>query len=100
MLYNGNWIPGYAPASNPNPDLRWETKAETNIGIDATLFNEAVTVTLDVYNRKTSDLLYEYAVPVPPNLYNTIWTNIGRSEEHTSELQSRENLVCRLLLEK
>src|SRR5690606_40901843 len=27
-------------------------------------------------------------------------TKIGRSEEHTSELQSRENLVCRLLLEK
>src|SRR5690606_40426333 len=27
-------------------------------------------------------------------------TNINRSEEHTSELQSRENLVCRLLLEK
>src|SRR5690606_41695428 len=26
--------------------------------------------------------------------------NVGRSEEHTSELQSRENLVCRLLLEK
>src|SRR5690606_41901276 len=28
------------------------------------------------------------------------WTDHGRSEEHTSELQSRENLVCRLLLEK
>src|SRR5690606_40001109 len=28
------------------------------------------------------------------------WTVINRSEEHTSELQSRENLVCRLLLEK
>src|SRR5690606_36543848 len=27
-------------------------------------------------------------------------TQVGRSEEHTSELQSRENLVCRLLLEK
>src|SRR5690606_39855662 len=27
-------------------------------------------------------------------------TEMGRSEEHTSELQSRENLVCRLLLEK
>lgn len=86
MLYNGNWIPGYAPASNPNPDLRWETKAETNIGIDATLFNEAVTVTLDVYNRKTSDLLYEYAVPVPPNLYNTIWTNIGEMTNKGIEL--------------
>src|SRR5690606_40719783 len=29
-----------------------------------------------------------------------IWITPGRSEEHTSELQSRENLVCRLLLEK
>src|SRR5690606_41860547 len=28
------------------------------------------------------------------------WVLVGRSEEHTSELQSRENLVCRLLLEK
>src|SRR5690606_42143204 len=30
----------------------------------------------------------------------TEWRALGRSEEHTSELQSRENLVCRLLLEK
>src|SRR5690606_39747409 len=38
--------------------------------------------------------LVQSAVPVPPALRN------ARSEEHTSELQSRENLVCRLLLEK
>src|SRR5690606_40362500 len=31
---------------------------------------------------------------------NTMMLGLGRSEEHTSELQSRENLVCRLLLEK
>src|SRR5690606_41881788 len=30
----------------------------------------------------------------------TLWPTSRRSEEHTSELQSRENLVCRLLLEK
>ena len=93
MLYNGNWIPGYAPASNPNPDLRWEKKAETNIGIDATLFNDALTVTLDVYNRKTSDLLYEYAVPVPPNLYNTIWTNIGEMTNKGIELALATTVV-------
>src|SRR5690606_41249062 len=34
------------------------------------------------------------------NTYSSIITTGGRSEEHTSELQSRENLVCRLLLEK
>ncbi len=77
MLYNGEWISGFGPVSNPNPDLRWERKAETNIGIDAAFLNNAVSINLDFYNRNTTDLLYEYAVPVPPNLHNTIWTNIG-----------------------
>src|SRR5690606_42146015 len=35
-----------------------------------------------------------------PGRYRTVGHFIERSEEHTSELQSRENLVCRLLLEK
>jgi TonB-dependent starch-binding outer membrane protein SusC len=77
MLYDGNWISGFGPVSNPNPDLRWERKAETNIGIDAAFFNNSVSINLDVYNRSTTDLLFEYAVPVPPNLHNTMWTNIG-----------------------
>src|SRR5690606_39809881 len=35
-----------------------------------------------------------------PKAMATGWISGTRSEEHTSELQSRENLVCRLLLEK
>src|SRR2546430_4363963 len=35
-----------------------------------------------------------------PNWYGAVGVNINRSEEHTSELQSQSNLVCRLLLEK
>src|SRR5690606_40956330 len=35
-----------------------------------------------------------------PRLCSRLWRIMSRSEEHTSELQSRENLVCRLLLEK
>src|SRR5690606_40482239 len=38
---------------------------------------------------------------IRPNEFGpTVWQAPPRSEEHTSELQSRENLVCRLLLEK
>ena len=77
MLYNGRWITGYNPSSNPNPNLRWEKKAETNLGIDLGLYNDRLVFNLDVYNRRTTDLLYEYTVPVPPNLYNTLWTNVG-----------------------
>lgn len=76
MLYGGDWIPGFAPASNPNPNLRWEKKAETNIGIDIAMFNN-ISVNIDIYNRKTTDLLYEYGVPVPPNLHSSLWTNVG-----------------------
>ncbi len=76
MLYDGAWIPGFAPASNPNPNLRWEKKAETNIGLDIVMFKN-ISVNIDYYDRKTTDLLYEYAVPVPPNLYSSLWTNVG-----------------------
>lgn len=76
MLYDGKWIPGFAPASNPNPNLRWEKKAETNLGLDIVLIND-ISVNIDYYDRTTTDLLYEYAVPVPPNLYNSLWTNVG-----------------------
>src|SRR2546427_4782639 len=38
--------------------------------------------------------------PVPPGWYPSLGPGLSRSEEHTSELQSQSNLVCRLLLEK
>ena len=77
MLYDGEWISGYGPVSNPNPNLRWERKSETNIGLDAALFNNMLAINIDLYDRSTTDLLYPYAVPVPPNLHNEMWTNIG-----------------------
>src|SRR5690606_40080397 len=54
--------------------------------------------------RRSSDLLHEETSVVPENLglddQRIVDGSTDRSEEHTSELQSRENLVCRLLLEK
>src|SRR5690606_40902850 len=59
------------------------------------------------YDRATSELdrglsgiNYPYLFPDGKEIPNKIPTVVLRSEEHTSELQSRENLVCRLLLEK
>src|SRR5690606_41411236 len=41
-----------------------------------------------------------YGLPLPEAIGHAVGKFLRRSEEHTSELQSRENLVCRLLLEK
>lgn len=86
MLYNGQWIRGVQPASNPNPDLKWEKKAELNAGIDFGLFNDRLSGSIEYYNRKTTDLLYLYSVPVPPNLYNQTFTNVGSLRNQGIEL--------------
>ena len=77
FYYNGEWINSYAPASNANPELRWERKNEFNVGLDFSLFQGRLGGTLDYYYRLTTDLLYDYNVPVPPYDYKTLFTNVG-----------------------
>ena len=67
----------YGPIKNPNPDLKWETKKELNIGLDFGLFSNRVTGALDLYSRKTEDLLLNYDVPQPPFVQDRIFTNVG-----------------------
>ena len=75
--YDGKWVTSYAPASNPNPDLAWERKNEFNVGLDFAFFNNRFGGTVDYYYRLTTNLLYNYTVPVPPYDYNTMFTNVG-----------------------
>lgn len=74
---NGNWIQTIVPASNPNPDLKWEEKKETNIGLDFVSWRGRLSGSIDYYNRDVDGLIYEYAVPTPPNLYNKTMANGG-----------------------
>ena len=46
-----------------NEDAKWETNTTTNVGIDASLFNYKLDVTLDIYTRTTSDMLYPNTLP-------------------------------------
>ena len=74
---NGNWIQNIVPASNPNPDLKWEEKKETNIGLDFVSWGGRLSGSIDYYNRDVDGLIYEYGVPTPPNLYNKTMANGG-----------------------
>lgn len=76
-LSNGAWVPQLVPVSNPNPNLRWEQKSETNVGLDFSLFKGKISGSLDAYSRKVNGLLYEFPVPTPPNLFGTTWANVG-----------------------
>ena len=83
---NNNWIQTIVPASNPNPDLRWEEKKETNIGLDWVSWEGRLSGSIDWYNRLVDGLIYDYAVPTPPNLYNTTTANGGKMRNKGLEI--------------
>ena len=84
---DGKWIYTIAPARVSNPNLKWEEKHELNIGVDFAVLGGRLSGALDVYRRKTKDLLYSYSVPVPPNLASTIYANVGSISNYGTELQ-------------
>ena len=75
---NGEYVPSFAPTSNANPDLKWETKDEYNIGVDFAMFGERLRGSLEYYIRETKDLIFALPVPVPPNLVGTTQVNVGQ----------------------
>ncbi|MEJ7660175.1 MAG: TonB-dependent receptor [Hymenobacter sp.] len=64
---------------NENPDLKWESTATTNIGLDFGLFKNRVTASVDYYIKKTSDLIDD-VLPVSSTefQYTTYTANVGR----------------------
>lgn len=63
-----------------NPDLKWETTTTWNAGLDFGFYNNRITGSLDVYHRKTSDLLMSAPVAAMSNFKNKITKNIGSIE--------------------
>ncbi len=84
--FDGQWIQTIVPASNPNPDLKWEEKKEFNAGIDFVSWNNRVSGSVDFYNRRIDGLIYDYSVPTPPNLYNVTTANGGTMENRGLEV--------------
>jgi iron complex outermembrane receptor protein len=75
--FGGSQITNYSISQNSNPDLKWETRAQTNIGVDFALFNSRVSGSVDLYTAKTKNLLFNYTVPQPPYPYGSVVANVG-----------------------
>lgn len=86
---DGKWAKGLKAESNPNPDLKWETAQEYNVGVDFGFFNDRLGGNIDFYVKNTSDMLYDYAVPSPPNLFPTTYANVGKMRNSGVEILIR-----------
>jgi TonB-linked SusC/RagA family outer membrane protein len=67
---------GRSPVSIGNPYLTWETTRGMDIGVDVGLFNDRVSVTMDYYDKSTSEMLYQVDIPYGTGFSN-IQDNIG-----------------------
>lgn len=86
------WSLAYSPTQNPNPDLKWESTSQINIGVDFSLFNR-INGTFEWYKKDTKDLLYTYQVPQPPYLVGTMLANVGELSNKGIELTLNANII-------
>lgn len=92
-VFNGNVVSAYALEKNPNPDLKWERKKEYNIGFDYALAKNRFDGSVDLYSRKTDDMLYSAAAPVPSLIKPTIVSNIGEISSKGIELSINAKIL-------
>lgn len=69
-----------------NPDGKWEANVTTNFGVDATMFNSKLEVNLDIYSRKTTDMLYNQSLPYTYGRLVLPAVNIGEMKNNGFDL--------------
>ncbi|NCD72515.1 SusC/RagA family TonB-linked outer membrane protein [Mucilaginibacter agri] len=83
----------YTPIQNANADLQWERRIGRNIGFNFSMFNSRFTGNINAFNDKTKDLLFNYTVPVPPYVYNSILANVGDLKNKGLEIQLSGDVI-------
>jgi TonB-linked SusC/RagA family outer membrane protein len=74
--FNKLYQNGYAPIQPENPDLKWETDYQTDIGVDGAILNGDVTFTIDWFRRRSKDFLLKLAAPAQSG-YTSLTRNVG-----------------------
>ena len=89
---NGVSSPGYVPSRSllPNTEITWESTYQFNGGIDISLFRNAVSLTVDVYQTKTDKLLLQQNILAFTGATSTV-SNIGSMKNNGIELELSTN---------
>jgi TonB-linked SusC/RagA family outer membrane protein len=83
--FDGSPAFGFAPQNLANKNLRWERSTEFNLGIDFGFFKNRISGTLELYNRKTEDLILNQRIPTVSGFTQVI-ANVGAIENKGIEL--------------
>lgn len=87
-ILGGSPVAGAAQLGQANPEITWETTATTNLGFDVSLLEDRFDVSLDLFQRRTSDILLRLPVPLIMGLTAPV-QNAGEVENSGWEIESR-----------
>ncbi len=83
---NGQLLTALGVVQNENPDLKWESTAMTNIGLDFSILKNRISGSVDYYIKKTSDLIWNYPVSTTQYFVNVLTANVGEVKNTGIEL--------------
>jgi len=91
---NNQAVNGYYPVSLVNPDLKWESTIDRNLGVDISMLNNRISLSVDVYKNSSKDLLLD--VPIATTYgYPSQLQNIGKTSNKGVEIQLSAILLRR-----
>ncbi|HYW14058.1 MAG TPA: SusC/RagA family TonB-linked outer membrane protein, partial [Longimicrobium sp.] len=86
-------LPGLAPSNLANPDLKWESTRQLDVGVDLLVLNERVGLTVDYYTKDTRDLLLDRPITSTSG-FTSVFANVGSMRNRGWEVALRTlNLV-------
>ena len=84
---NGTFLVGVRPSKVlPNPNIKWETSRQVDVGLDLRMFSERLTFSVDWYNKNTHDLLTSTTAPANTGA-ETVYVNAGLVNNHGTEFE-------------
>ncbi|WP_300435548.1 TonB-dependent receptor [Christiangramia sp.] len=84
-VFNDQQFVGIAPIQLGNPDLKWETTKQFNIGLDYGFFKSRITGSMDYFYKETSDLLLNLPIPSTSGFLNSL-QNVGDTKNSGFEM--------------
>ncbi len=85
---SGGLMTTVSPGGLPNPNLKWETTRQWNVGVDVGLFNNRVNLNVDAYDKRTKDLLILLTIPLSSGIGDNArqWSNMGSLQNRGIEI--------------
>ncbi|WP_439490326.1 SusC/RagA family TonB-linked outer membrane protein [Algoriphagus sp.] len=91
--FNGGLITNFQVIQNANQNLKWETRRQTNVGIDFGFAQDKINGSVDIYTATTDNLLFNYAVPQPPYPFGSMAANVGSLRNDGLEIALNYHLL-------